>query len=99
MVKLDGERWDYECFCKKDHVSYSSRTGLPISELDIVENGKKSNSIGGYRETCQDFSFCKSKDRIENGTQLTEDARYKIFVPEEPIAWEAAKQMVKYNLK
>ena len=90
MVKL-GDRWDYECFCKKGHVSYSTlNNASAVSALF-----EKSVNLGGYREDCEEFDSCTAKERVESGVQEGGDDRYKVFVPEEPLAWEAAKQMVR----
>ena len=76
MVKLDN-RWDYECFCKKDHVSYSTRH----PDLHQRDNKSKVN-YGGYRETCQQFNCPLALDeRKEIGFQNSTDERYKIFLP------------------
>ena len=97
MVKLSSG-WDYECFCKKEHISYSSRHPH-IHKRNSTSDG---NNYGGYRETCQQFKCpLKSEDRIEIGFQDSSDERYKIFLPkdgESPLAWEAAKQMVRLIL-
>ena len=85
MIKLD-DHWDYECFCKKGHVSYSGRHNKStIKEMFGTQ-------AGGYRESCEEFS-CKGKESLKSSD--ISNKRYKVFVPEEPLAWEAAKQMVK----
>ena len=99
MVQVDG-KWDYECFCKSGHVSYSTKQ----SENILAALGL--DGVGGYREPCEKFKCNFDGDQINQGHHTNEDDRYKVFVPSNdpndsqnaPLAWEAAKQMVKIAL-
>ena len=95
MVQVDG-KWDYECFCKSGHVSYSTKQ----SENILAALGL--DGVGGYREPCEKFKCNFEGDQVNQGHHTNEDDRYKVFVPSNdpndsqnaPLAWEAAKQMV-----
>lgn len=93
MINFNGT-WDYECFCKKNHVSYAGRQ--PESR-NVAAMGFDLK-IGGYRETCEPFQCTPETKRVHPGFQVdTKDNRYKVFIPQAntdaaPIPWEAAKQ-------
>ena len=95
MVQVD-DKWDYECFCKSGHVSYSTKH----SEDILATLGL--NGVGGYREPCEEFKCNYEGEQQNQGHHTNEDSRYKVFVPSNdpndtdngPLAWEAAKQMV-----
>ena len=99
MVKVDG-KWDYECYCKSGHVSYSTKQ----SEDIVAALGL--SGVGGYREPCEAFKCNFDGEQVNQGHHKNEDDRYKVFVPSNdpndtenaPLAWEAAKQMVNNNL-
>ena len=97
MINFDGV-WDYECFCKKNHVSYASRQ----PESRNVSSMGFDLKIGGYRETCEPFQCTPETKRVLPGFQTdTKDNRYKVFIPEvntAPMAWEAAKQEVEQEI-
>lgn len=94
MVQVD-DKWDYECFCKSGHVSYSTKH----SEDILATLGL--NGVGGYREPCEEFKCNYEGEQQNQGHHTNEDSRYKVFVPSNdpndtdngPLAWEAAKQM------
>jgi len=91
MINFD-HGWDYECFCKKNHVSYAARQ--PESR-GVAQMGF-TNKVGGYRETCEPFRCTPETKNVQDGFQTdSKDARYKVFIPSNttsPMAWEAAKQ-------
>ena len=95
MINFDGT-WDYECFCKKNHVSYAGRQ---LASRQVAQMGF-SNQVGGYREACEPFQCKPETNNVDGGFQLdTGDKRYKVFIPSNttetaPKAWEAAKQEV-----
>jgi len=93
MINFNGT-WDYECFCKKNHVSYAGRqpASRQVDQMGFV------NQVGGYRETCEPFECKPETKNVDPGFQLdSADKRYKVFIPSNttetaPKAWEAAKQ-------
>ena len=95
MINFNGT-WDYECFCKKNHVSYAGRqpASRQVDQMGFV------NQVGGYRETCEPFECKPETKNVDPGFQLdSADKRYKVFIPSNttetaPKAWEAAKQEV-----
>ena len=95
MINFAGT-WDYECFCKKGHVSYAVRQ----PESRGVQYMGYANTAGGYRETCEPFECKPETKNVDPGFQLdSKDNRYKVFIPSNttetaPLAWEAAKQVV-----
>ena len=98
MINFD-HGWDYECFCKKNHVSYAARQ--PESR-GVAQMGF-TNKVGGYRETCEPFRCTPETKNVQDGFQTdSKDARYKVFIPSNttaPMAWEAAKQEVSSTYK